>query len=204
MSDGPHDGLHPLPDEGDRAFHMAHRLERTAEEAGVAEDGRALIQRCHGLAMGPRKARLGQRAPAFLHPGRSALVLLLDAEVTEPRLLAATLLVESEDVALRLPSTELKGQIPAEIVELRDGVPPAGDERLGERLVTADQSVRLAALAERLDHLRHAHLWDDLDRRRAAHREAEAVYHPVAQRTHPTFERRYAWWIRMFGRRHLG
>ena len=56
----------------------------------------------------------------------------------------------------------------------------------------APEEVQRIALAERLDHLRHAHLWTDRARQRAAHDVALRIYAPVAERVHPTMARRYA------------
>ena len=58
-------------------------------------------------------------------------------------------------------------------------IPAPGSETLAEVLVTGDERLRLVALAERLDHLRHAHLRDTDDAwRRAALEEAQAIYLP--------------------------
>src|SRR3990172_7243721 len=66
----------------------------------------------------------------------------------------------------------------------------------------APDPVRLVALAERLDHLRHAHLRDAGHEWRAlVHAEAEAIYLPVAMRTHPRLTQRYQHWCSAFGRR---
>jgi (p)ppGpp synthase/HD superfamily hydrolase len=63
--------------------------------------------------------------------------------------------------------------------------------------------VQRIALAERLDQLRHAHLWPDPERRRRAHQEALSVYSPLAERASPKLARRYAWWCSMFARKYL-
>ena len=83
-------------------------------------------------------------------------------------------------------------------------VPLPGAEDLAERLLLADPEVQLIALAERLDHMRHAHLWPEASARRAAHELTETVYASIAERVHPTLARRYAWWCDMFERKYLG
>jgi len=193
-------------DEGDRGLHMELRLERAAKKAGVPGEGLELLARAHTLAMEPRRTRLGgQRHPDFLHPGRSALILLLDAAVAEPLLLAGATLAESEREDLRVPGGRIAAALGEAVAGFVTGLPspvPDGPD-LMELLVTAEDGARLVALAERLDHLRHAHLWTDLAARRAAHAQAVEVWAPVAARTHPRLADRYRWWIGMFSRRHL-
>ena len=70
--------------------------------------------------------------------------------------------------------------------------------------MVAAEPVRLVALAERLDHLRHAHLRQDLGAAREAWERASRVYLPVAERTDRTLARRYASWCRTFPRRSGG
>lgn len=81
--------------------------------------------------------------------------------------------------------------------------PRTDPDTLLERLVTAPESARLVALAERLDHARHLHLGD-----RAAwaglHRETCEIYLPVAERTHDVLARRLRWWCGTFAERFLG
>jgi hypothetical protein len=72
---------------------------------------------------------------------------------------------------------------------------------LTERLVTLGESARLATLAERLDHLRHAHLREDPAWWRALHEEVSAAWAPVAERTHPRLADRYRAWLRAISRR---
>lgn len=180
---------------------MGLRVVRTAQEAGVAAADLALLERVHRVAMAVRDARATEsHDPAYLHPGRAALILIQDVGEVAALTLAGTMIVDSADPAWMPSDAEVDDP---RLVELRDSVPVSGSEDLAERLVVADDRVRRIALAERLDHLRHAHLWSDRDARRRAHEEAVAVYAPVADRTHPDLARRYAWWCRMFAARHL-
>ena len=184
---------------------MAARLVRTAREAGVAEGEIGGLQLAHALAMEPRLERLDdEHDPHLLHPGRSALVLMLDTAELRAPVLAAALLVESERPDLRLARGRIEQQVGGASAGMVAEVPLPDDEALAELLVTAGEEVRLIALAERLDHLRHAHLWTDLELRRRAHVQAIEVYLPIAERTHPVLARRYAWWCGMFSRRWLG
>ena len=82
-------------------------------------------------------------------------------------------------------------------------LPMPGDEDLLERLVTLEQKALLAALAERLDQVRHAHVRKDKDVewRRRIHEEVGAVWGPVAERTHSRLAQRYRHWCRTFARR---
>lgn len=192
----------PVPAaEQERGDAMGVRVVRTAEELGLASDDLDRLARVHAAAMDVRNTVLDDdHDPAYLHPGRSALILMQDVEETDARTLAAAMVVDSQTPAW-VPSDREVGD--AAVCRLRDGVPPSGSDELAERLVTAEASVRRIALAERLDHLRHAHLWPDMEARRRAHAEAVAVYTPIADRTDPVLSRRLHWWCRMFGARHL-
>ncbi len=184
---------------------MGQRLADTAEALGIEKAGRELIARGYALAMEPRRARLSDdHDPAYLHPGRCAVILMDDLGVADPTLIAAGALVESESSELAVAVERMEGTMGPNVAELVAGVPIEADDELAERLLLADTPVRILALVERLDQLRHAHLWPDMDRRRAAHECAESVYLPVAVRTDGTLARRYRWWCSMFGRRYLG
>ena len=195
--------------EGDRGVHMGLRLRRTSRERGVAPDGVRLVHGLHGVAMEPRREALADdHDPDFLHPGRTALVLLLDAGVTEPAVLCAALLRDTRRPELEPPAPAVEGWARARAqggvaavrpaLELAAAVPSPADDSLAETLVVGSDALRLVALAERLDHLRHAHLHDDPSGLEEAWERARDVYLPVAARTHPVLERRYAWWVRTF------
>lgn len=182
---------------------MAASLVRAARFTGVGPDGIHALSQAYALAMEPRVAALeDDHHPLFLHPGRSVLVLLRDVFCKDGPLLAAAALVESEDAQLRVSTSDVRAGLGAEIADLVGAVPLPGTDSLAEALVTADRRVRLLALAERLDHLRHAHLREADERWRAdAHAEACAIYWPVAERTHPRLAQRYAHWCRAFAKR---
>lgn len=185
---------------------MARRLEHTAERAGVPPHGRRLITAAFELAMRPRVERLPDgHHPDFLHPARTALILIEDAGIIDATVIAAGALCETLRPELAARDAEIEAAAGVEVLRLVREVPlpaEAGDLLL-ERLVTADSPVQAIALAERLDHARHLHLrprdeWAD------AHAVTCAVYGPVAARAHPTFARRYRWWCGMFEERYLG
>lgn len=182
---------------------MAASVARTARSFGVPVASLPLIDRAHALAMAPRMAALADdHHPLYLHPGRTMLILLRDAQVTDPVVLAAAATTESEDEAFRISAEEVRAALGGEVAELVGRVPMPDSERLAEDLVTGDEKLRLVALAERLDHVRHAHLRDTDDAwRRAAHAQARDVYLPIAQRTHPRLAQRYLHWCRAYARK---
>lgn len=194
-----------------RARAMGERVLRTAREVGTPEAELPLLERAYALAMAPRlDARLGSHDPHLLHPGRSALILLLDTAEVRGAVLAAAMLAESERPELGASAARareglMEREVGAAAAEAALAwaaeVPMPGDEDLAERLVVADEEVQRAALAERLDHLRHAHLWGDPERARSAHARAVEVYLPVAERVHPVLARRYLWWCEAFARK---
>lgn len=182
---------------------MAASLVRTARSMGVSAEGIKLVSSGYALAMEARAGVLGDdRHPAFLHPGRSVLILLRDVGCLDAATLAAATVVESEDAELRAKPTLVRDALGADVAALAESVPMPGGESLAYDLVTADERVRLIALAERLDHLRHGHLRDaDHAWRAAVHRQALAVYLPMAHRTQPRLAQRYEHWCRTFARR---
>ncbi len=182
---------------------MARSLDSAARSLGLGSDDRRLLGRACALAMGPRVATLGDdHHPAYLHPGRSVLVILRDVGALPAGALAAAALRETEDTALRVPEGAIRSALPGDVLDAVRAMPSPGDPELLERLVGLPEAVAVASLAERLDHLRHLHLRDDLrDLRAERHAEAEAVWLPFAERVHPGLAVRFAHWARTFARR---
>jgi (p)ppGpp synthase/HD superfamily hydrolase len=192
------------PEARARADAMAERVLRTAREAGVPAAHLPLIGRALALAMEPRlRHGVGAHHHDLLHPGRTALILLLDTAEQRAEVLAAAALAETERPDLQVDPATLRESLGSEdAFALLEALPDPGAEDLTETLLLAPPGVQLVALAERLDQLRHAHLWQSAERMRAAHRQAVDVYAPIAERVHPKLSRRYDWWCRMFERKH--
>ena len=188
-------------EDADRAALMAGSVARAARAAGLDDEGFELLARAHALAMSPRISALADdHHPAFLHPGRAILLLLRDVGPLPVTTLAAAAVHETVDEELRVSEAGVRAELGDGVADLVASLPrPAGDE-LTERLVTLGEQARLAALAERLDQLRHAHLRPDRDWR-AAWQEAGAVWLPVAERTHARLADRFRAWHRAYGRR---
>lgn len=179
---------------------MAGSVERFARAAGLAHDGVDLVGRAYALAMEPRRV-LDQHDPAFLHPGRTVLVLLQDVGPLAAEVLAAAAVHESEEARFRLDAADVRRELGDDVADMSASLPLPTDEDLVERLVSLDLGARLAALAERLDHIRHAHLRDDPAWWRVLRDEVTAAWAPVAERTHPRLADRYRAWLRAISRR---
>lgn len=179
---------------------MARRLVRELGSCGVVGDDRERVLDAYVLAVRSRLERLEGDDPALLHPARTVIVLLTDVGSLSADALSAAALLESEESDHRVPIERIEEETAEGVADLVRAVPESGDPRLVERLVVAEEEAQLAALAERLDHLRHAHLWDDPARLRRAHREAREAYLPVASRVHSDLARRYRWWCDRFER----
>jgi hypothetical protein len=126
-----------------------------------------------------------------LHPARTILILLDDAALTDPALLAAAALHES--VRPDLCVTSEWG------VALPSPLDLPVDELL-EALVLLDRPLADVVLAERLDHARHLHLRPRSEWPAGLAME-EAVYLPLARRHDGPIGRRYERWHRAFTRR---
>ncbi len=177
-----------------RVADMMRRLERRLEQASLAPQQRASVLAAVGDPLDRRARAFGDEHFETLHPARTLLILLDDCDVADAVVLEAAAAIDSEHAALRAPSSSPLAQL----VPLPDHV---GDSLL-EDLVSADETVRLIALAERLDHARHLHLrersdWVDF------HHGIGVVYAPVAARTHARLARRFDWWWHTFRRRFL-
>ena len=189
--------------EPDRASQMARSVLLAARSRGLDEAELEAVGRALDLAMRPRLDALDDdHHPAFLHPGRNALVLLRDVGTVDVSVLMVAALHESRDGHLRVPVDQVEGEFGAAALRALESIPLPGDERLVERLLTLGPGLSLAALAERLDHLRHLHLRDDLmDEWAACHLEVVEAWLPFARRVHPRLTTRYAHWARTFAKR---
>jgi len=184
----------------DRAEAMAASVERFVRAAGLGSGAVDLVGRAFALAMEPRRV-LDEHDPAFLHPGRSILILLQDVGPLAPEVLAAAAVHESEEPSFRLEADAVRRELGDAVAGMVTSLPHPHDEDLVERLVTLDEGARLAALAERLDHVRHAHLREDRARWLALRDEVSGAWAPVAERTHPRLADRYRAWLRAISRK---
>ena len=182
---------------------MTASLAAAVRRVGLSDVEVEAVGRAHALAMEPRIAKLDDdHHPAYLHPGRSALILLQDVGRVDAAVLTVAVLHESIDSALRIPAERVREQLGEVAVNVLEGIPRPGDDRLIETLVTLGPGVGLAALAERLDHIRHLHMREDLmDSWADAYGEVLVAWLPFAQRSHPRLATRYEHWARTFVKR---
>lgn len=181
---------------------MRGRVLRRFDWSAPAAAGRTLLDACLTAALARREEVLAdEEDPRFLHPARSVLILLDDAEVADARVLGAAALVETGEHELALPGAVLAALPPA-AVALAAGVPRPGGERdaLLEALVGAPPETRLIACAERLDVTRHAHMLPGFEASRWLE-EVLGVYLPVARRTHERLALRFERWATAWQRR---
>jgi hypothetical protein len=191
--------------DGLRAEAMGRRLQRTAGRLGIDDSGRDAMMRAFEIGMQPRLAReLDDHHPDYLHPARTALILMDDAAVADPVTLAAALVTETRDPTLGPDPRRLAG-LEAAVAAVAAEVPGPGTaaDRLLEVLVGASREARLVAVAERLDHARHLHLRSETEWI-GYHAATCAMYSPVADRTHPALASRLRWWCTTFQQRFLG
>lgn len=186
-----------------RADQMTASVVATARGVGIDDASLSALERVLGLAMVSRVAQIDDdHHPAYLHPGRSALILLHDVGRVDASVLALAMLHESSDTTLR-PSRKSVGEVlGAGTLSALDALPLPGDEDLVERLIGLGPGAALAVLAERLDHLRHLHLREELVESWAdTHHEVERAWLPFSHRVHAKLATRFAHWYRVFARR---
>lgn len=174
---------------------MGDRVARTFRTLGLEGEGVRAVLLNHERAMEQRRARLeDDHHPAFLHPGRSLIVALDDAGVRDPKLLALLPLMDSVNPELAPDPLEW-----AEALD-RLGTPPLAPGASLEALVQLDPESMSVVLSEALDHLRHLHLLDGVERRRRLAERAESLVLPLAGRLGGALDRRLRWWWRRVGR----
>jgi (p)ppGpp synthase/HD superfamily hydrolase len=180
---------------------MGAKLAVYATRAGV--DDVELVTDAYHLALQPR---LHQLPDVFhhdmLHPARTALILLENAQCRSAVVLAAAQMIESLLPALRVPVHEI-ATLGGQVSKLSETVPDPLAEEAGdlvEKLVTADRDVALIAVAERLDHARHLHMRPETAWR-SYYEQTVAVYLPLARRVHEDLFARFDRWARSFQRR---
>lgn len=186
---------------GGRAGAMAARLTAEARTRGIGEADAGHVARAFELATSRRG--LAEEDPGYLHPGRTALILLEDAMVSDRTVLAAGTLVDAANPGLAVPTAEIEHDVGAAEAALVAAVPaPDLADELLERLLVADEEVRLLALADRLDLVRHLHLRPSAEWLET-HALTRAAYLPVAERTCGPLARRLRWWCDRFAARYL-
>lgn len=166
-----------------RAREMIARVEKLWMDAEIPRSARdSLIERAEQVMEARTSLFADDHHPAFLHPLRTAQ-LLLEADETDPRAHTAALVLDTEGPG---PNSDRD--------DVTDLVTAGPDERL-ERLVLADPWLRNAWLAERLDQIRHLHLWAGPERTRAALERAEREEQPLAGRVGGRLERAWSDWL---------
>lgn len=182
---------------------MAASLERAALAAGLENGSVKLVRRAYDLAMEPRLIALADdHHPAYLHPGRTVLVLLGDVGPLGGSTLAVGALLETEDAGLRVPVEVVGVRLDPDIAEVLQAVPSPNDRDQLERLIALPEELGLALIAERLDQMRHLHLRADLRSSWVQrHEEVRRVWLPLAERTGTKLATRLAHWERTFAKR---
>ena len=170
---------------------MIARLEKVWGDAGIEPSALVSLVGRAETVMARRTATFAdEHHPAFLHPLRTAL-LLLEADEVDPRAHAAGLGLDTEGDAREEAMEHGSESDEADVAELLVAGP---DERL-ELLVVAEPWVRHTWLAERLDQIRHLHLWAGPDRTRTALERAEREELPLAGRVGGRLERAWTDWL---------
>jgi hypothetical protein len=189
---------------GLRAEAMERRVLRTAAALGMSQEALDRLSDAFRLGMAPRVARgLDDHHPDFLHPSRTALILMDDARASDTGVLEAALVTETRDAGLRAPDAQFRALGP-EARTLATSVHGLDDSREDplEALLALTPGALQIATAERLDHARHLHLrarteWEPY------YEVTRTAYAPAARRAHPAIAGRLEWWCATFRRRFL-
>jgi hypothetical protein len=177
---------------GARWGRMAARLARTLGRHGLDDDGVARVLEAHGRA-GVHRATLlppDEDDPRWLHPGRNVVILLEDAEVSDPGWLALGAGVDLAHPHLMEPGVR-EGLAARELC--LPGAGSADAEWLAE-LVTMDRPALCVVLADALDRARHLHLEPASGERASEAERVCRLFLPLSERVGGTLARRFRWW----------
>lgn len=190
-----------VPD--DRARAMAASVELAAAAGGLDPTSVDLLSRAHRLAMEPRLAALpDDHHPAYLHPGRTVLVLLRDVGALDGTTLALGALLETMDDGLRVSADVVRTRLDPDLAGVLLTVPSSTDDDRVERLIALPEEIGLAVMAERLDQMRHLHLREELQPSWAGCvDEVRRIWLPLAERSGTKLATRFAHWERTFSKR---
>lgn len=181
---------------------MAASIRSAVTRAGVTPAETARVAEAFAAAMAPRVRTLADdHHPAYLHPGRSVLILTRDLDESDASALAAAALLESRDPELALDPADIVGLLGEAGARALADVPKPGATDLAERLLALEPWLQRAALSERLDHLRHEHLREPAMPWTEVLDETRRVWLPLAERAAPGLVRRYLHWARTFVRK---
>ncbi len=187
----------------ERGTYMVERVLSSARARGLSETAATRVGEAVRAAILPRERLGDDHHPQYLHPGRTVLILLEDVGMEEEEALMVGAFLESESPALAVALDQVALRVGSRVAREVGQVPGPNDPELAASLVVVRPEIAQAALAERLDQLRHAHLSADIKWRERVHRQAEEVYLPLARRLDPVLFRRYQWWCRSFPKWHL-
>lgn len=189
---------------GERATAMAARLFRTAVRNELPDHEAHSIARCFLYIMSRRDEVLTDHHPDYLHPARTALILMDDLGETDPATLRAAVLHDSARPDLSASVDEVVRLAGSASAHVTAELPPEGLDpaELTEAMVTSSPAALRVALADRLDHARHLHFRPP-DDWAAGHRMVTEVYIPLAVRIHPLLTLRFERWAGAFERRFL-
>jgi hypothetical protein len=155
------------------------------------------------VAMEPRRARIHEdHHPDYLHPARTALILMDDTREADPVTLAAAMFAETRDPNLAVAKARMVEVSPGAASIAAEIPRPDRTDHLLETLLALPATSARVAAAERLDHARHLHLrdrkeWDEW------HRATGEAYVPATRRVDATLAVRLEWWCDMFARRFM-
>ena len=179
----------------------------TAMVARVFEEARALVGATDArrvadavqLALAAREPHMADdHDPRYLHPGRTVRVLLADVALRDVEALEIAALIESVDTDVAVRTDALDNSLIDRLAAVPH--PRLADDDALEQLITADETLATAALAERLDHARHLHMRDDIPWQ-AFHASIRGAWIPAARRISPPLARRFEHWADAFERR---
>ena len=143
---------------------------------------------------------LNPEGPVYLHPARSVLILIADTGVRDADALAAAALLETHHEALVPNPAWAPTARAAEILAAAPRPAELDADELREALTAADDTVRLVALAERLDHARHLRQYPQPEWL-PMYEGIRDAYLPVAEWGGGLLGARYRRWATAFARR---